>query len=60
MPTYRGMTVVAAKARAVSEGFKVRHQGADGECFPTASNYQRSGRINFYSESGVVVWAQLY
>ena len=60
MPTYRGMTVVAAKERAISEGLKVRDQGADGECFPTTADYKPSGRINFYSERGVVVWAQLY
>ncbi len=60
VPTYRGMTVVAAKARAISEGLKVRDRGADGECFLTESDYQPSGRINFYSERGVVVWAQLY
>jgi hypothetical protein len=54
------MTVVAAKARAISEGLKVRDRGADRECFLTESDYQPSGRINFYSERGVVVWAQLY
>lgn len=60
VPTYRGMTVVAAKARAIPEGLKARDQGADGECFLTESDYQPLGRINFYSERGVVVCAQLY
>ncbi len=59
VPAYRGMTVVAAKDRAVSEGLAVREQGADGECFAVTADYRPSGRINFYSEGGVVVWAQL-
>ena len=60
VPAYRGMTVVAAKDRAVSEGLAVREQGADGECFAVTADYRSSDRINFYSEGGVVVWAQLY
>jgi hypothetical protein len=54
------MTVVAAKDRAISEGLKVREAGADGKCFVGTDDYRSSGRINFYSEGGVVVWAQLY
>jgi hypothetical protein len=54
------MTVVAAKDRAASEGLTVREQGADGECFLVTADYRSSGRINFYSEGGVVVWAQFY
>ena len=60
VPEYRGMTLAAAKKRATSEGLKVRDQGADGECFPVTQEYMRTGRINFYSERGVVMWAQLY
>ncbi len=60
LPEYRGMTLAAAKERAASEGLVVRDQGADGECFPVTQDYWESGRINFYSERGIVVWAQLY
>ena len=59
VPTYRGMTVIAAKDRAISEGLTAREQGADGKCFAVTADYRPSGRINFYSEGGVVVWAQL-
>jgi hypothetical protein len=54
------MTLAAAKKRATSEGLKVRDQGADGECFPVTQEYMRTGRINFYSERGVVMWAQVW
>ena len=60
VPEYRGMTLDAAKKRATSEGLKVRDQGADGECFLVTQEYMRTGRINFYSERGVVIWARLY
>ena len=60
VPTYRGMTVVAAKDRAISEGLTVREWGADGQCFGGTQDYRPSGRINFYSEGGVVIWAQFY
>jgi hypothetical protein len=58
-PSYRGMTVVAAKDRAASEGFTVRARGADGVCFGGTDDL-RSDRVNVYSERGVVVWARLY
>ena len=60
VPDYRGLSVAAAKARAAAMRLQVREQGADGECFPVSADHRTSGRINFYSESGVVVWAQLY
>jgi hypothetical protein len=53
------MTLAAAKKRATSEGLKVRDQGADRECFLVTADY-RADRVNFYSERGVVMWAQLY
>lgn len=59
VPKYRGMTLAAAKQRATSEGLKVRDEGADGECFLVTADH-RGDRVNFYSERGVVVWAQLW
>ncbi len=71
VPTYRGMTVVAAKARAISEGLKVRDRGADGECFlqspitsrqaeststrSAASSFGRSSTDFCWTVSGAVV-----
>jgi hypothetical protein len=60
VPTYRGMTVASAKDRAISEGLTVREWGADGTCVGGTQDYRPSGRVNFYSEGGVVVWAQLF
>jgi hypothetical protein len=59
VPGYRGMTLVAAKDRAVSAGLTVRELGADGVCFSHADD-NRQIRMNFYLERGVVVWAQLH
>jgi hypothetical protein len=53
------MTLVAAKDRAVSAGLTVRELGADGVCFSHTDD-NRQDRVNFYSERGVVVGAQLH
>ncbi len=58
VPTYRGMTLTAAKERAASEDLEVRDVGADGECFIVTADY-KTDRVNFYSRRGVVIWAQL-
>ena len=60
MLRYRGMALAAARSGAASEGLVLRDQGAAGKCFSVTDDYRRSGRINLYSDRGVVIWAQLY